>query len=158
LSQKWGPVHSIAAVFGAFAIGSPVTSTNLPLPTAVSGLTMQFGDAPLSPLFFASQSQVNVQIPWELAGQTQPTVIATQSGQTSAIQTVPLAMYAPAVFVVNSQTGQGAILEQTFQLIGPANPTTAGAYVQIYCTGLGPVTSPPRQVPQHWQLRFRGPQ
>lgn len=52
-------------------------------------------------------------------------------------------MYAPAVFVVNSQTGQGAILDQNYRLIGPANPTTVGAYVQIYCTGLGPVTSPP---------------
>jgi uncharacterized protein (TIGR03437 family) len=36
---------------------------------------------------------------------------------------------------MDQATQQGAILD--------ANPTTAGAYVQLYCTGLGPVTNQP---------------
>jgi len=134
---------SIAGVFGNFLIQDPISSTTLPIPTSMAGLSIQFGTAPPAPLFFGSQSQINVQIPWELAGQAETTVAVTQDGQTSATRTVMLAMYAPGIFTADSQTGQGAVLDADFQLVGPTNPTAAGAYVQIYCTGLGPVTSPP---------------
>jgi len=109
----------------------------------LSGLSFQFGTAPLAPLFFGSQSQFNVQIPWELTGETQTTVSVSQNGQPSAIETVPLAVYAPGIFVVNAQTNQGAVLDASYNLVGPANPAITGAVVQIYCTGLGPVTNQP---------------
>jgi len=134
---------SIASVFGTFFISTPTSSTTFPIPTAISGLSFQFGTAPLAPLFFGSQSQFNVQIPWELAGRAQTTVYASQNGQSSATTTVDLATYAPGIFVMNSQTQQGAVQDVSYHLIGPANPTTAGAAVQIYCTGLGPVTNQP---------------
>ena len=44
---------------------------------------------------------------------------------------------------MNAETNQGAVLDGNYNLVGPSNPTTAGAYVQIYCTGLGPVTNQP---------------
>ena len=134
---------SIASVFGTFPIPGPTSSTILPLPTTISGLSLQFGTAPLAPLFFGSPTQINAQIPWELAGQTQTTVSVTQNGQSSALRTLPLAMYAPGIFVMDNQTGQGAILDANYGLVNPANPTTPGADIQIYCTGLGPVTSQP---------------
>ena len=56
---------------------------------------------------------------------------------------MPLAPYAPAIFVMDQATRQGAILDANYNLVGPSNPTTAGAYVQLYCTGLGPVTNQP---------------
>jgi uncharacterized protein (TIGR03437 family) len=134
---------SIASVFGTFLIANPTSSAVLPMPTTLSGLSLQFGTASLAPLFFASSTQINAQIPWELAGQAQITVFVSQNGQTSATRTVPLAMYAPGIFVVDSQTAEGAILDASYHLVGPANPSTPGADVQIYCTGLGPVTSQP---------------
>jgi uncharacterized protein (TIGR03437 family) len=133
----------IASLFGTFAIPSLMSASAFPAPTALSGLSIQFASAPLAPLFFASQSQINLQIPWELAGQAQTTVTASQYGQSGASQTVPLATYAPGIFVMDTQTNQGAVLDANYKLVGPTNPTTAGAYIQIYCTGLGPVTNQP---------------
>lgn len=115
---------SIAAVFGTFAIPTPTSSAAFPLPTSISGVSLQFGTFPAAPLFFGSQSQLNLQIPWELAGQTQTTALVSQNGQASAAQTVPLATYAPGIFVVNRQTEQGAVLDANYNLVGPANPTT----------------------------------
>jgi uncharacterized protein (TIGR03437 family) len=133
---------SIVAVFGTFPISIP-SSSSFPLPTAVSGVALQFGSAPLAPLFYGGGTQINAQIPWELAGQTQTTVSATLNGQASAPQTVTLAASAPGIFVVNAQTGQGAILDASYQLVSATNPATKGTYVQIYCTGLGAVSNQP---------------
>lgn len=134
---------SIASVFGTFVIPTPTSSTSFPIPTAISGFSFQFGTAPLAPLFYGSQNQFNVQIPWELAGQAQTTVYASQNGQPGPPTTVRLATYAPGIFVMNSQTQQGAVLDANYHLVSSANPTTVGEVVQIYCTGLGLVTAQP---------------
>ena len=56
-----------------------------------------------------------------------------------------LATYAPGIFAVNGGgTGQGAILDAANHLMDTTNPATAGStVVQIYCTGLGPVSNQP---------------
>ena len=40
-------------------------------------------------------------------------------------------------------TGQGAVVDLSYHLVDPSNPTTTGNVIQIYCTGLGAVTNPP---------------
>ncbi|MGA3020064.1 MAG: beta-propeller fold lactonase family protein [Bryobacteraceae bacterium] len=133
---------SLASIYGAF----PVTTAQAggaPLPTNLAGLSVQFGGIQ-APLSYASGTQVNVQVPWELAGQTQASVTASVGSQTSAAQQVNIATVAPGVFVMNSQ-GQGAVVDAlSGQLISPINPARAGiTYISIYCTGLGPVTNQP---------------
>jgi len=135
---------SIVAVFGTFPqITNQMTATTLPLPTAMSGVSLDFGNGVLAPMFFGSGLQINAQVPWELAGQSQATVTATAGGQSSAPQTLALATYAPGIFVVDTQTNQGAILDTNYRLISAANPAVGGDYVQIFCTGLGPVSNQP---------------
>jgi uncharacterized protein (TIGR03437 family) len=135
---------SIASAFGDLLLASSFTGFNSPLPVSVAGLSLQFGDAALAPLFFASNGQVNFQIPWELAGQTQTTIAATLNGQISAVEALALARFAPGIFTMNSQgNGQGAILDTSYRLVDSSNPATAGSAVQIFCTGLGPVTNQP---------------
>jgi uncharacterized protein (TIGR03437 family) len=135
---------SISAVFGSFPLASPIPVTSFPIPTSLGGLSLQFGGTDLAPLFYANSGQVNAQIPWELAGQSQTSITASMSGQSSAAQTVSLAAFAPGIFAVNGQgTGPGAILDLNYHLISAVNPTTAGAFIQIYCTGLGPVSNQP---------------
>jgi hypothetical protein len=51
---------SIAAVFGNFLTGSPV------------GLSIQLGGTIGAPLSFATATQANIQIPWELTGNLRP--------------------------------------------------------------------------------------
>ena len=134
---------SIASAFGSFLLTSTAASTALPAPTNLLGLSLQLGSTPPAPLFFASMGQVNLQIPWELTGQSQTTVVAALNGQASAAQTVNLAPYAPGIFATSGEgTGQGAIVDAGYRLVDSTNPATAGSsVVQIYCTGLGPVSN-----------------
>jgi uncharacterized protein (TIGR03437 family) len=136
---------SIAAAFGSFLLFSPAGATQSPQPTSISGLSLQFGNGILAPLFFVSGGQVNFQVPWELAGQSQTTLAATLNGQTGAAQAVSLAPFAPAIFSINAEgIGQGAILDPSYRLVDSTNPAKAGStVVQIFCTGLGAVTNQP---------------
>jgi uncharacterized protein (TIGR03437 family) len=139
---------SIAAAFGSFPFVPPTGTTALPLPTNLSGVSLQFGGYLGAHLFFVSGGQVNLQVPWELAGQGQTTVIASTGGQTSAAQALNLAPFAPGIFSMNSQgTGQGAVQDAGFRLVDSSNPVATGDVILIYSTGLGPVTNQP---PSGW--------
>jgi beta-glucosidase len=139
------PPGGIAAVFGNFLLSSPSSASSAPLPTHLSQLSMQFDGVPAVPLFYADGGQVNIQIPWELAGRSQANLTVTVNGQTSAPQAIDLVAYAPGIFTANSGgTGQGAILDLSNRLVDSSNPATAGStIVVIYCNGLGAVTNPP---------------
>jgi uncharacterized protein (TIGR03437 family) len=144
---------SVASVFGDFPLSSPVSATEYPLPTNISGLSVQLGGSMLAPPLFASSGQINFQVPWELAGQSQTTLAVIVNGQAGTAQTVSLAPFAPAIFSANDQgTGQGAILDLSNRLVDSTNPAAAGDWVSIYCTGLGavgyqPATGSPAPIP-----------
>jgi uncharacterized protein (TIGR03437 family) len=139
-----GPVApgSIVTVIGSFGLNFPSSSSGYPLPPILSGLALKTGDGYPVPLFFASAAQANIQLPWELAGQTQSSLMAVVGGQTSAPQSIDLTPFAPGIFRMNDQ-GQGAILDASYRLVDAFNPTTPHAIIQIYCTGLGAVTNRP---------------
>jgi uncharacterized protein (TIGR03437 family) len=132
---------SIAAVYGSFPLDSPAQASSVPLPTSLSQLSMQFAGGQPAPLFYVSAGQVNIQIPWELAGESQAALTVTVDGQTSAPQTVNLAPFAPAIFNIH---GQGIIQDASYRLIDASHPAVAGSTpIVIYCTGLGPVGHQP---------------
>jgi uncharacterized protein (TIGR03437 family) len=136
---------SIAAVFGSnLAIGQSGSLVTTPLPTSLQQSSFMIGGV-AAPLYFASPGQVNLQIPWELAGQTQASVIATVAGVASNTQLVSLTGFAPGIFSTDgSGTGQGAILvAPTAQAAAPGTPVLRGGYISIYATGLGAVTNQP---------------
>src|SRR5580658_7002158 len=136
---------SIASVYGNFLLAAPSGASGAPLPASLSGLSLQFGGGIPAPLFYASSGQVNLQVPWETGGQSQTSLTATLSGQTGSPQTVGLSPFAPGIFSTNQQgTGQGAILNTSYQLADASHPATPGStYLQIYCTGLGAVSNQP---------------
>ena len=136
---------SIVAVFGDFLPGAPSQASGLPLPTDLSGLSVQFGSVK-APLFYASTGQVNLQVPWELAAEATSPLAASLDAQTGAAQTVQFAPFSPGIFTMNAQgTGQGAILDSVFnRLVDGANPALPGTTIlQIFCTGLGAVSNQP---------------
>jgi uncharacterized protein (TIGR03437 family) len=135
---------SIATIWGNYLLNRASSATTETLPTTLSGLSIQIGNV-LAPILYASTSLVNLQIPWEVAGQPQVNVFASLNGQSGSAQTVKLVPFAPGIFAMNGQgSGQGAILDASNRLVDFSNPVTAGNMVQIYCTGLGPVTNPPQ--------------
>ena len=144
---------SIVSVFGSNLASSNVSADAVPLPTSLGGVGLRFNSSLAAPAFFASPSQMNVQIPWELANQSQATVAATVGGITFNAATVSLASFAPGIFTTNQQGGgQGAILiAASGEVAAPAGsisgrvslPAARGEFVTIYCTGLGTVTNQP---------------
>jgi uncharacterized protein (TIGR03437 family) len=136
---------SIAAIFGSFGQVPGSQASSVPLPTAIGGLSVQFQSGAISaPIFYASSSQVNVQIPWELAGSSQVAIAATLNGNTGTVASLQLAPFAPGIFAINGQgTGQGVIVDSNYKIVDAVNPASAGGALQIFCTGLGAVNNPP---------------
>lgn len=137
---------SIAAIFGNLLVPIPSASSGVPLPTSLAQLSFSFANQYPAPLFFVSSAQANVQIPWELAGETQAAVIPTFNGLPGQAQAVAIAPFAPGIFTTNGQgSGQGAIQDSSYHLLDASNPAGAGITVAvIYCTGLGAVASTPQ--------------
>ena len=139
---------SLAAAFGANLSSGQASYSTMPLPITLAGSSFQVAGRSM-PLVFASPGQVNLQIPWELAGLQQASVAATVVSQVSNLQTMSLAPFAPAIFTLGQQgTGQGAVLiAPTAVLAGPqgsgSRPVLKGEYISIFCTGLGAVSNQP---------------
>jgi len=146
---------SLASVFGmelaTDTVAAGVNADSFPLPISIVGATLTVtgstGTYPV-PLLYASPTQINFQIPWEVAGSSQVTL------QVDSIS-IPLTLSptAPAIFALNSQgTGPGAILISNTgvfaQPVGSvpsveSRPASAGESISIFATGLGALTSAP---------------
>lgn len=136
---------SIATVFGSnLAFGQEAAGNRIPLPFTLAQSSFRIGGQN-APLFYASSPQVNLQIPWELAGQTQATMNDTVGTVAATQQNVTIAAFAPGIFTVNQAgTGQGAVLiAGTGQLASTLRPAVRGEFVSIFCTGLGAVSNQP---------------
>ena len=104
------------------------------------------------PLIHAFPLQVDAQVPWELAGQTQAQLAIVTDDLSGNTVSVPLAQFSPGLYTATGNgAGQGAILiNGTATLAAPADsqyngqPARRGVdYIDIFATGLGPVTHPP---------------
>jgi uncharacterized protein (TIGR03437 family) len=134
---------SIASAFGSLQLGFAYGATSVPLATDLSGLSLSFGGT-AAPMLFVAPNQANFQVPWELAGQSTATVTTSLIGENGSSQSVALATYAPGIFTAaSSGTGQGEIYSLGYVLANSSAPASAGDFVVIYCTGLGPVTNQP---------------
>lgn len=142
---------------GAFAPGSYITlkgsglsdSTDVPQtpthPLAIDYVSVSF-DVPSAHisvpghLIFVSPGQINVQVPWELQGQTSAQVKVNVDFSTSNVVPIALVNVAPAFFVV---AGNVAARDLSFRVINASNPAHAGQTIQLYANGLGPVSNQP---------------
>ncbi len=131
---------------------SPVTASyvtlNLPLAIAATSVSFDVPSAGISVpghIAFMSPAQINVQVPWELAGQSSAQIKVTLAGFASPLYTLAIAPYSPAAFEYTGSDSNlyAAALDTNSQLITTANPAQSGQYVSIYANGLGPVTNQP---------------
>lgn len=139
----------IGSIFGANLAYTDLIANTIPLPTAIDQTAVQLNGMAV-PLLSVSPSQINFQVPWELAGQPQATLTVTVGGEASAPQPVNLAPMAPGLFSMTGG-GQGAILiSGTGELAAPsstlgmtARPARRTEFISIYSTGLGSVINRP---------------
>jgi uncharacterized protein (TIGR03437 family) len=156
---------SIASVFGSKLSSGQAIASGVPLPGTLASSSFQIGGR-VAPLLSASPSRVNMQVPWELAGQPQAMVAGTVGTVSSGQPMLSVAPFAPGLFTLNqagssiapfapslfalSEAGssQGLIVIAGAQVLAPASgggrkPVTAGDFISIYCTGLGAVSNRP---------------
>jgi len=131
----------IVSLFGtslgpATGVGAEVDPATGRLATTRAGVTVLFNDVP-GPLFFVRQDQVNVQAPYELAGQTSARIVVRFGDAVSPPATVPVTPASPGIFAVRAGTGQAALLNQDSSVNSAANPAARGSVVLIYLTGQG---------------------
>jgi uncharacterized protein (TIGR03437 family) len=143
-----GPVApgEIVSLFGS-AIGPPtaayLTLTNPRLvANSLEGVQVYFDGVP-APLLYASSKQVNVVVPYSVAGQSSTQLQLEYLGALSNPVTLAVAATAPGVFsITGSGFGPGAILNTNDGSVNSAlNPAARGDWVSIFATGAG-VTTP----------------
>jgi uncharacterized protein (TIGR03437 family) len=135
-----GVVNAATFQQRALAPGSLVSLFGLNL----SGATVQF-DGISAPILYGSSSQLNLQVPWELQGESSSWVTATANSIASLPQPVPVGLTDPGIFSLGApQGGQGAILNLAGIVVDANSPAHAGDYLEIYSTGLGAVTNTPQ--------------
>lgn len=137
---------SYVAIFGTGLSYTENAAFDARLPLAIDYVRVSFdvpsaGISVPAPLTYVSPNQVNVQVPWELQGQTSAQMKVAIDYSYGNVVTVPLANYAPAFFEIS--TGVVAALDAANQLISASHPAQRGTTIQLYANGLGPVANQP---------------
>jgi uncharacterized protein (TIGR03437 family) len=133
---------SVGSIFGGNMAAGTATAAANPLPQTLGGVSLMLGDR-LLPLFFVSPSQMNFQLPADVApGAATLTVVAAGAANVTASFTV--VQDAPGLFqqIVNGQSfalafhADGTLVTQT-------SLAQIGELLTVYGTGFGP-TNPAR--------------
>lgn len=91
-----------------------------------------------APLFFVRNNQINAQVPYEVAQQSNADVVVTYQGASSAPVSVPVAAARLGIFV-QPGSSQGIVLNQDGTLNASATPAARGSFIVVYATGPGAI-------------------
>jgi uncharacterized protein (TIGR03437 family) len=126
---------TIVSIYGSHLGSQAAQPTNIPLPTKINGTSVLIGGI-LSPLFYVSPNQINVQIPFELnvAGQYQ--VIVNANGALTPPQPIQITETSPGLdtFPDGSLV---AVHASDGTLVSATSPAQRGEYVVMFLLGLG---------------------
>jgi uncharacterized protein (TIGR03437 family) len=145
---QYGPIApgEIVSLFGS-ALGPPspafLTLTNPRLvANSLAGVRVYFNGIP-APMLYASAGQVNVVVPYAVAGKSTAEVQLEYLGVMSNPVVLQVAATAPGVFsITGSGHGAGAVLNaRDGSVNSAANPAASGDWVSIFATGAG-ITTP----------------
>jgi uncharacterized protein (TIGR03437 family) len=143
-----GVVNGASFASSGIAPGSIATVFGTNFGSSMTGVTVQIGGVN-APLYSVSPTQINFQVPWELAGRTFASMTVTVGDLRSNAETVFFADYGPGIFVANAANQGAVVLANTSSIAAPsgtfpgAQPVAPGQFISIFCTGLGPVTNQP---------------
>ena len=162
-----GPVApgSYVSIFGTGLVdpalmtnpaGDGAPSPNLPLSIDLVNVSFDVPSANISlPGYLAyvtpgsgpGLSQVNVQVPWELQGQSSVQVKVTIDQSYGNVVPLQLSEYAPGLIefthTLPNSPGAVAATDKNYHGIGTSNPAIPGQVIALYAEGLGPVTNQP---------------
>ncbi|MBI3934029.1 MAG: S8 family serine peptidase [Acidobacteria bacterium] len=133
---------SLVSIFGnQMTDGATASAASIPLPTSLAGIRVLIGGEE-APLLFVSPSQINAQVPQEVAGRAFTTVQVLLNGVTSAAALLTLGPTGPGIFAVNQAgTGRGAVLHSvSHREVTSSDPAKPGEILEVYANGLGATT------------------
>jgi uncharacterized protein (TIGR03437 family) len=131
-------------------------NSNGTVPSTLGGVQVLFDSIPGTPIY-VSATQINVIVPWEIAGRTSTNMIVANGSVQSAAFPLQVAAVAPGIYTQDATgSGQAAVLNLSSAAASPYNgpaggvyfgttiktaPAPAGSAVVFYLTG-GGLTSP----------------
>jgi uncharacterized protein (TIGR03437 family) len=108
----------------------------------LAGVRVFFGTI-AAPILYASAGQVNVVVPYEIAGQSQTFVQVSYAGNLTPATTLAVASSAPSAFTSNyTGSGQALAFYPDYTFNTASNPAPKNTYLTIYFTGGGQTTPP----------------
>jgi uncharacterized protein (TIGR03437 family) len=109
------------------------------LPTTLAGVQVTFDDVP-APLFFVSERQINLQVPFEIASHVTSRMRVTVPDLDPAELSLAVAEASPGIFTLDGR--RAAALNQDNSANTPENPAAPGSVIQLFVTGQGAVNVP----------------
>jgi uncharacterized protein (TIGR03437 family) len=137
-----GEIVSIFGIGLGPVTGSGAITVNGTVSTLNAGTQVTFGTY-AAPVLYASATQINVVVPFEVTPGENVPVTVTSNGQTSPAISVPVTQAVPGIFLIGGT--QAAALNDVNQVLtvnGVSNPAPAGGVIVIYATGGGILSSP----------------
>jgi uncharacterized protein (TIGR03437 family) len=132
---------SIISIFGT-GLADQGVAGQVPLPTTLGGVCVMANEVAV-PLFYTSATQINAQLPPELAvGRTVFSIQSLGTGRSSGGVAVTTAAAAPGIFSVDvgGRTQAALFHAGDFSPVTPANPGLRDQDLILFVTGLGAVT------------------
>jgi uncharacterized protein (TIGR03437 family) len=138
LGSQLAPGEIISIKGSGLGPGTPVSFTlnSLTNPT-LAGVQVTFNGFS-GTLLYVSSTQINVTVPYEVAGLATTTIIVTYQGIPSAGIVQPVGLASLGLFTNNATgTGQASVLNQNYSYNTPASPASQGSYIAVFATGGG---------------------
>ncbi len=127
----------LLAIFGQNLATNDAASTT-PWPLVLGGACVTLNNIAL-PVFMASPTEINAQIPPNLAIGTYPLIVHSIAKQAASIsQQLAVTKYAPGVLI--DATGQIALFHADGKYVNQNNPGNRDEPLTMYALGLGPTT------------------
>jgi uncharacterized protein (TIGR03437 family) len=123
--QTYAP-GMLLSVFGTNLASATEAASSLPLPDSLAGVSATINGV-AAPLYYVSSSQLNIQVPYEVAAGGTATLSIDNNGKTTT-QSFAVASAAPGIFT----NEDGAVV--------PVSSATRGSVISFYITGAGALT------------------
>ena len=129
---------SLFTIFASNLSGGTTTAASAPWATSWNGISVKINGI-AAPLGYVSPTQINAQVPFEVAPGTAQLTI-TSNGTTAGPVALTIQSASPGVFMYAG--GRAPAINQDGTLNLPGNPASVGSYISVYITGQGLVDQP----------------
>ncbi len=99
-------------------------------------------DGRSAPLFWVQDNQINLQVPYGIAGQKQTDVDVLWKGALRARTTVDVVAAAPGLFAVPGDPSRGVVINEDWSVNSTSTPAPKNSIITLFATGEG-LTDPP---------------